>query len=241
MYSKILFFIPSIFADILKNKETLCNKVADNNAFRSAIGKLDESDQRIAEFCSIPSFSRTLGAGNGSSSIVFNLEDVDGYACWCFIKGEVGQSQPIGNTDKHCFRLHMGYKCIDMDSRDLGIECDSKETSYNVSWLYKRRYTGMYEWVYNCSDNNDFCSEKACIVESHFIKGLVSMDMTNWEGYELDMKHSNGVFDYEGECPTTGGPPPEKECCGEYPFRYPYNTMGGFMQCCANGRPSFVC
>merc|ERR1712048_823591 len=48
-----------------------------------------------------------------------------------------------------------------------------------------------------------------------------------------DNRHSNG-FDVAASCATkkNGGGPSNKACCGNYPDRFPFKTIGGDRQCC---------
>lgn len=221
--------------NIEKNVNSLCDSV-NSQSNRNAQNSL------INSFCNIAVANRTLNTGG----ISFSLSDVDGYACWCYIDGQSGHGKPIGETDTHCHKLHMGYDCIMMDSNDMNIECDSKEVDYVVDWIFEIDHTNTFTWTFDCAANLEFCAQKSCIVESHFIRELVSQGATVWENYDTSMRHSAN-FDAQAECYKTrdgngvGGTGRNIECCGEYPFRYPYNTKHGLVQCCSNGRPSMVC
>merc|ERR1711937_520262 len=54
-------------------------------------------------------------------------------------------------------------------------------------------------------------------------------------GIDNSMKHSNG-FDQPTICATkkNGGGPTNKACCGSYPDRFPFKTIGGDRKCCGN-------
>merc|ERR1711944_284283 len=62
-----------------------------------------------------------------------DMDLINEYGCWCYFQDGYGQgrSKPLDEIDTLCKRLHDGYTCAIMDSRDLGDECVPWEVSYN--------------------------------------------------------------------------------------------------------------
>ena len=78
---------------------------------------------------------------------------------------------------------------------------------------------------------DDHCKAKACAVEMNFLKDLSGWIMFNQVDVEA-YGHSYGNFDVDIFCENILGSPSDKECCGEYPTRFPFRTLDGARSCC---------
>ena len=79
------------------------------------------------------------------------------------------------------------------------------------------------------------CSIAACIVEASFVRNAQFWSFGN--SLEPEFRHADagkGTFVVADSCPTTPGTPSSRSCCGSYPKRFPYRTVGGSRQCCVN-------
>merc|ERR1719454_772115 len=91
---------------------------------------------------------------------------------------------------------------------------------------------GVRSWSSWHSDRN--CAARACTNEGVFIANLLDAFVSG-NGIDNAQKHSNG-FDQPTICATkkNGGGPTNKACCGSYPDRFPFKTIGGDRKCCGN-------
>ena len=85
-----------------------------------------------------------------------------------------------------------------------------------------------------CRNKNvDSCSVYACLIENLFVLRIFN-DYFLGANFDPFFKHSEGWFDPEFDCPHAqiAGSDADKQCCGQYPLRYPYR--GDFRGCCGN-------
>lgn len=160
---------------------------------------------------------------------------INQYGCWCYFQSDHGSGRgaPVDGIDQLCKRLHDGYTCAIMDSKEQGDACVPWEISYN-SALGSGLVLGMTIDTIRaeCDAQNpvDNCANWTCKVEGYFVTQLV-LFFTSGGLINHDMRHDNG-FDLAGNCPTGTGVQSERACCDEYPLRFPYKTYGGARQCC---------
>jgi len=138
-----------------------------------------------------------------------------------------------------------------MDAQEQGIsDCDEPWTRTYTNIGGADMDDNIIVQVCNMISNSDFCTEKTCIVETFFVKRAAEMTLRNadvggtkWCGglnsddsscdYVHDETAQNAgsmPFDREAECPRGPGATSEKECCGNYPTRFPYKTET--RECC---------
>ena len=158
------------------------------------------------------------------------------YGCWCYLSGQPvnGKSNPVNEIDAHCKLLADGYACASMDETST---CNAWEVNYTPAATGALGQTLIDE----CNANNaDTCAQKACIVEGNFIAELQTMmTLGNVDLALSTYQHAQG-FNVDSQCTINRKPPSDKECCGEYPNRFPYRTSsegdGTINRACCNGK-----
>lgn len=185
--------------------------------------------------------------------LISRFNHIDNYGCWCNFdsKWRKGQGNPVDVFDLECRNLIKGYECIYMDTAgEGGRECVPYDIMY-LEPLNIRHFTDDQTIIDACTNQNNFgndqdainCRQRTCIVEAIFVRNLAIMSEQNIEPDRNSFRHSdddnsNGAtFDHELNCAITPAGPQDKECCGEYPFRYPYRVKEGDFQCCHNTTP----
>lgn len=184
----------------------------------------------------------TLADGWAASMV----NSINGYGCWCYFEHDhgKGKGQPQNEVDAQCKILHDGYTCAQMDGDAEGESCDEPwMMDYNeptgLGWWSKTGDdAGMKDALRKeCNKRNKKgrhakCMQRACVVEGYFAINLFGL-MTNGVKYDKNLLHSRGKFDPKVECPVkTQQGPLDKECCGDYPVRFPYRHAPGRRECC---------
>jgi len=169
------------------------------------------------------------------------------YGCWCYFEEAhgAGKGQPVDELDGYCKQLHDGYECIIADSVDAGIPCVPWEVTY-TSAFGGGIPGGMTQQniEITCDGVNipNSCAAWTCKVESWFIQQYF-LYSTSGGVINAANRHANG-FDVTTGCPTSLGHPSPKNCCGNYPARYPFKTYDGARDCCQShtfNTNMFVC
>ena len=80
---------------------------------------------------------------------------------------------------------------------------------------------------------NDLCAQRSCAVEGGFVQNLFAVFLSGAIIDYVSFSHVQG-FESAIDCPTKSGPGAGSptECCGDYPFRFPYKTLNGERGCC---------
>lgn len=186
----------------------------------------------------------------GSSWAQEIIQNINGYGCWCYFQDNHGKGNgPAQNeVDNQCKILHEGYSCILMDAEEEGDDdCVPWDVSYNsatgLGLLVNDVYTNKKNQNNNDSLENALryrcrkankknkCGERACIVENYFVVRMVRLFL-HGIAFDPSLKHSIGIFDPKLDCPHVGGQASDKQCCGNYPLRLPFKTLGGTRDCC---------
>merc|ERR1711907_184372 len=76
------------------------------------------------------------------------------------------------------------------------------------------------------------CRVRTCLVESFFQRTLAQLEEANTPTNPA-LKLENG-FNFDSVCTVAASGPLEKQCCGEYPTRFPFRPKGGDYKCCQN-------
>jgi len=170
-----------------------------------------------------------------ADKIADSIPLLDEYGCWCYFYDNVGRGKgsPVDEVDAMCKMLAEGYECAIRDSEEEGLDCVPWEVNYHAG-------TGSGRDLYNsCKEQNDnLCSARACAVEGNFVESVFAVLISgNGIPYD-DYSHAKG-FDPSTDvgCPVKKGTPgagPDKACCGAYPARFPYKTLGGDRGCCGS-------
>lgn len=161
----------------------------------------------------------------GNNYNVGLLEYYNEYGCWCYFYDNYqrGHGAPKTEMDTACKVLQDGYKCIEMDAEASGIPCPHQQTSYQTG--------GHFLMGGNCDETvYGSCQWQVCQVEMMFIQTVfqISKYSVDQEQYPF-YKHSTGSWD-KSECNRSGSADFELQCCGIYPFRWPYNIL--YNECC---------
>ena len=195
------------------------------------------------EHCKLRSF--------GSSWAQKMIDSIDGYGCWCYFQNEHGQGrgEAQNEVDLQCKILHNGYSCIiedaqAMEADDIDFEdpCIPWDVEYNsasgLGMVVTNPNNQEVEQAlrHKCrkANKDNWCAEKSCVVENYFIIKTLHLFLKGVE-FNPKLKHSLGFFDPRADCPIKQGRgDSERLCCGEYPVRFPYKTLGGERGCCVN-------
>jgi len=153
------------------------------------------------------------------------------YGCWCYFNDDHGRGkgQPVDSIDEMCKVLHDGYECAMRDAEAEGATCVPWEIDYTSAVGGGGSTIAEECQVLNAGNN---CAIRACTVEGSFVANMIEV-FFGGNAINENNKHSNG-FDQATVCATkkNGGGPANKECCGNYPDRFPYRTVGGDRKCC---------
>lgn len=210
---------------------------------------------------------RSFGTAWGSKII----ESIDGYACWCYFQDDhgKGRGKPVNEMDARCKVLQDGYSCIMMDADDEGNDngshddgCIPWDVDYNsasglgLSAADPLNDNFLYAIRRGCERANkrNACAQRSCKVEGYFVMNMF-LDYLNAVTFDPSLKHDLGFFHPKDDCPIGGEhSPSDKECCGEYPIRFPFKTLEGdrgccgqrtynalVLNCCDNGKVKAVC
>lgn len=219
----------------------------------------DDSDYDSDDTFSDSADDVSIFSGRSMNKMLANaLDNLDGYGCWCYFDDQftAGKSKPVDKLDGFCKDLLESYQCAIMDSIqeiDSGAlspsqQCIPWQTTYHAANL------GSDNIVRECELRNrrSACGRHTCIIESTFMSNVFRYLL---EGGRIFTKnrHDRG-FDVDANCPVQNGPNSDKLCCGEYPNRKPFKTLGGsrgcckgrtynmvFMNCCEDGRVAITC
>lgn len=180
-----------------------------------------------------------------------------GYGCWCHFGTSygLGRGSPKDEVDKMCRVLAKAYQCakIDVifDGKGGYQKCEPWKHRYNDPKLYRKMDSGKIsdEFIQkNCKKFNpkDECAYRTCTLDSKFIATVNdrSTETLSWDSfidfdedereafYSKKRQHSE-AWDRDVECPTvpsTRSGDRSRECCGEYPNRFPFMTA--YRKCC---------
>jgi len=187
------------------------------------------------------------------------LENLNQYGCWCYFNADFGKgkSKPVDDLDVACKALHNGYECVEIDSLVEGEVCTSWDQSY-LAISHTNLHTDA-EIVEACevSVGATNCASRACAVETKFVKFLSDWASIHTPDY-AQFSAQSGNFDPSDSCPVsgTGNRIGEKQCCGNFPSRFPYWTSSSsgsrgccngatfdsqLKQCCLDGSVDFSC
>ena len=167
-----------------------------------------------------------------NSQVSGTINNINEYGCWCYFSEDFGRGKghPVDSIDEMCKVLAGGYECAMRDAEDEGTTCVPWEVEY-TSAVGGTGLTITEECVQVNAGNN--CAARACTVEGTFVANLLDVFLSGGT-VNNDNKHSNG-FDVATSCPVkSGGGPSNKACCGTYPERFPFKTVGGDRQCCGS-------
>ncbi|CAG5103024.1 Oidioi.mRNA.OKI2018_I69.chr1.g577.t1.cds [Oikopleura dioica] len=197
------------------------------------ISDLGDEDFRLLESISTDAGERYIHLKRMVGFIFNDLEegiekphvlDWWGYGCWCLAHGEnydlAMRGMPMDEVDSVC-KMHA--QCVQCAQMDYGASCDASH-GYGI-FGQKDLINGDRTLV--CDAENDLCGSALCECDKMLIEGL----RATFTQYDSSLHIENSGFDSKGNCPAIGGPPAD-QCCGEYPYRQPYNSRNGQRSCC---------
>lgn len=254
------FSLPSNYArrNIKKNfKQAIDNNTNDllDQIFQDAvIYGIDFCNCMLDRYIANLSFDPDEAAGMRSAPVIdwnchdnecdipVTLKGIWGYGCWCNFGPDLmkGKGTPVNPHDKVCQDMQLCLRCAEMDAEDGSYSCNVKTQQYNSL---------LALGVQGLADNDDSinsscaslnagskCASHVCTCEIQMINDLLELV---WSGYTHDItpRHPDnpygGSFDWESECYIDPTGQIVKECCGKYPFRFPYNSLN--KECCERG------
>jgi len=202
-------------------------------ALSAVAAKFDQYDENNANLdCENPDNAEACAAMRAfSGSIGKTISNMNEYGCWCYFGDDHGRGKgsPQDAIDEMCKVLADGYECAMRDAEEEGTTCVPWEVEY-TSALGGSGLGIVDECAQVNSGSN--CAARACAIEGAFVANLLDVFISG-NGIDQAMKHSNG-FDQPTTCATkkNGGGPTNKACCGNYPDRFPFKTVGGDRKCC---------
>jgi len=190
---------------------------------------LADFNQMSTDFSdAVSAFSQANGERTITQS---DMALINEYGCWCYFQNDhhKGKGQPTDGIDSLCKRLHDGYTCAMIDAQAMGDTCVPWEVDYTSAVGGSGDNMAQECQALNTGNN---CAARACVIEGTFVANLLDV---LFSGTQIDntKKHANG-FDQATICATkkNGGGPANKACCGNYPDRFPFRTVGGDRKCC---------
>lgn len=185
----------------------------------------------------------------------FDFQSFHNYGCFCnFDFDEKHYGSPVDEYDHTCKLLVDGYECIGVDNEI----CDIDNNDYISAAGFGNIYGGADALVAECEINDTPCKVHLCKVESYFTYKMLSLMMIEMVFPDFT-EFTAPNFDKEVMCirkinGNDGAEASDKDCCGNYPFRFPYKTKGGDrgccgsktfdavnLMCCEDGKPSISC
>lgn len=165
------------------------------------------------------------------ASIGDQLAQYNGYGCWCYFDETNyarGKGVPVDDVDRLCKNYSEGFQCIMM--------ADEACMPYSESYVSPANLDGSTDIITECNTANvgNQCAIDTCIVEAQF---LVDFELVG--AVSLTIKYLHALnFDVEANCIkiANANSGQRDSCCGDYPERYPYRSMAGFMECCSDGK-----
>merc|ERR1739848_469618 len=165
-----------------------------------------------------------------------SIAQMDGCLCWCFFNERHSECRglPSSNLDHMCKMLADCYTCAVMDGESDGHTCVPYDIDYQSG-------VGSGSDLYDsCKEQNvetaedGWCAARACTCEGTFVENLLAYFIGGGTAVTKAGTPDlcEDAFDLEANCPVTKGPPSEKACCGTYPARHPFKTLGGDRGCC---------
>merc|ERR1712127_83930 len=183
------------------------------------------------------------------------LVDIQYYGCWCYLDADWDTAKgPVQDgLDQECKNLVQNYRCLVLDALDRGETCDPASTDYVSYNLFGANLNLTLDCTTNGNEDGDVdttrCRQDLCIADGEFSLNLFSLMFqqggiaASQPPYDPAVAHANnaggsslGLFDPATDCKYAyqGAGRSEKECCGNYPTRFPYKTYNGDKACCGD-------
>lgn len=178
---------------------------------------------------------------NGSRSLTSlnSVSSLNNYGCWCYFEESnyvKGKGAPTDDYDRECKKYNQGFQCIMMESGDT---CSPYSQAYNqphIASLALGFATFDIETECALLNAGNECAIDTCVVESNFVLEITKLTSG---GVQLTVTsfHTAG-FPSDTTCmPFQGNVQgPRDSCCGEYPTKFPFRSLGGLQECCSDGK-----
>jgi len=199
-----------------------------------------------ATFESLQASVAELAMATGDRSLVNapNVVEFNGYGCWCYFESGdettrtgigYGKGEPVNEYDAACKIMHGGYECVVADRAAVNDDCEPWTVVFNQPTIEQLNSLGAFDACLTVNGGTQNCASLACGVEKQFALEIISIKASNVPAELGTYKHDNG-FDPIQNCPVTRGVRnPDTQCCGDYPNRFPFKTLGNVRKCCNVG------
>lgn len=172
---------------------------------------------------------------------------IDSYGCWCHFGENYGKGagNPVDPADRICKSLYDAYTCakIDLLETDPNSNCNPQEIDYVVDHEFNvgQRLPNdneiipgcMFDNMSNFDNSTQKCAAMACIVETTFIKNVISL-MTAGETKFHDVGYPENGFRFDSHCgwynTEASANTDERKCCGGTTNRFPFKPAN--RECC---------
>jgi len=188
-------------------------------------------------------------AKNNRNLLTTEIANVNKYGCWCYFDNEVGNGKgvPMDLVDAECRNLHRGYECAVAEIAG----CEPWTTTYfPVSGTSFIATHGSIAAA--CIHTNTVltsfgeCAAAACSIETQFINEYTAITQNYNPLFSTFSHQGAGNFNPKRNCVTNdqgdGPDKGERQCCGTYPFRFPFKVYAGKtnQQACCGDAGVFV-
>ena len=169
------------------------------------------------------------------------FENIDHYGCWCNFGNDYhnGRGPVQDKIDADCKVMVSAQRCAKWDSIQRGNECNPATIEYIPFNFFSSNMEIEAECITSNlgHSENPECAADACVIEGYFTLKYFHMFFSGVQ-YEAALQHDDhigGSFDPGMSCATKhDGPIGPKGCCGDLPYRFPYDTQNGVRGCCYN-------
>jgi len=202
--------------------------------FANCLINFDMDCESNPDFIGCQVFAGQNGDRAFGANLQATIETINESGCWCYFTDDHGRGkgQPVDGLDEICKVLHDGYECAMRDAEEEGTTCVPWEVDY-VSAVGGVTTTLADACI--TANPVNLCAARACAIEGTFVESILGFFVVGGGTFDDTHKHANG-FNPKTDCPVKlgGGGPSPKKCCGEYPIRFPFKTLGGDRGCCGS-------
>ena len=156
------------------------------------------------------------------------------YGCFCFNEFSPTKAQGKGSArdmiDQSCKNLYKCQTCIDMDiEQSLILSNIDGKCEYTSTYSFNLTMNGPDLPAIECLNMDNTCKRSLCECDKRFGFELAA----SWSEWSAQWKGKD-AFDRSAECRSTGSANKGRidQCCGVYPYRYPFHSNDGERECC---------
>lgn len=155
------------------------------------------------------------------------------YGCWCLPRGgalfNIGRGDPVDEIDHQCYQMGRCEACLQMD---FGLACDPITKGYTFEAIGGPG-NGLNTEI-NCLDAIGTCSRSICECDKNLARNvhahLEDTYSRKYSNKEDPVRHA-----FEENCVALDRSMEKltpDACCGEYPNRFPFDSLKGNKACC---------